>query len=56
MRRLQIRTSLGYTKSSLKELKSLEWWCMPVNAALRRQRKMHLCEFRASLVYIPFLG
>uniref|UniRef100_A0A8C6W909 Histone-lysine N-methyltransferase n=1 Tax=Nannospalax galili TaxID=1026970 RepID=A0A8C6W909_NANGA len=28
------------------------WWCTPLIPALRRQRQVDLCEFKASLVYI----
>jgi hypothetical protein len=31
---------------------SWAWWCMPLITALRRQRQVELCEFKASLVYI----
>ena len=27
-------------------------WCTPLSPALRRQRQVDLCEFKASLVYI----
>ena len=28
------------------------WWCMPLIPALKRQRQVYLCEFKASLIYI----
>ena len=27
------------------------WWCTPLIPALRRQRQVDLCEFKANLVY-----
>jgi hypothetical protein len=34
--------------------KSQVWWFTPLISALRRQRKLDLCEFKASLVYKEF--
>jgi len=40
-------------RHSLKNKKGEDraWWFRPLTLALRRQRQVNLCEFKASLVY-----
>jgi len=39
------------TFSGIKVSRSWAWWCSPLIPALRRQGKLDLYEFKASLVY-----
>ena len=41
--------AVPYLKKQVKKKRA--WWCMPLILALRRQRQVGLCEFKASLVY-----
>lgn len=51
-RRHRMKENICKTSIQKVHISSWMWWYVPLIPALTRQRKMDLCKFEASLVYI----